>query len=181
MSKKKKIPSNPDEQIVLLQENISECEFEKITNKNLVKIIKSISSHSDFNSDADKHIEKNIDDYYNEDFRHLFIATVLGIKKRKYLVKHIVNIKYDNDELDYYVEFIRDNGLKLYELKLFLINLTENKVGMMKDIAEKMKNCNLKQDHYVRCDLDKLNDAEIKIVYYVLNHNICYEPLVYNK
>ena len=178
MSKKK---LTDEEKIEILQEKIIDTKFDKITAESdikLIKIMKKLVPYSNFYDQYEKYYDKKLNEFKMDEIKEMYKNIILGVSSKKILIKNIINFKYNNADLEYYVEFIKNNNLKMIELKLFLIEINYNKGYIIKDINEKLGYYNLDVKYYVKADLEKLEDYEAKIVYYVINHEICYEDFV---
>jgi len=173
MSKEKKIE--------IFKKTIIENTYDNITDDKghkMIKIIKNIIKYSDI--DIKKYHIDNLNYYNTEKIKELYIDIVHNVNNKKILIKNIVNVCCDNNDFDYYVNVIKNDELELHELKLLLTNFNTMD-NIKKNLSDKIKNYNLNPNHYIKIDLNGLSEDELKIVYHVIIHNICYQALVCNK
>lgn len=143
----------------------------------LIKIIKNVIKYSSI--DITKYNTGDFNYYNTEKIKELYCDIIMNATNRKNLIKNIIDPDYDRE--NYYMNVINDNKFKLCELKLLLTDFNNDKIILTETIVKKIKNYNLDTGHYIVCDLDKLTGDELKIVMYVINHNICHETLVFDK
>lgn len=143
----------------------------------LIKIIKSVINHSHI--DINKYDITDFNYYNIEKIKELYSDIIMNATSKKNLIKNIIGLDYDG--ADYYLNVIADGKFKLCELKLLLVDFNNDKKNLTETITKKIKNYNLDAKHYIVTNLDDLSGDKLKIILYVINHNICHEPLVFNK
>jgi hypothetical protein len=143
----------------------------------LLKIIKRTIKYSTI--DISKYDTTEFNYYNTEKLKELYTDVIMNATNRKNLIKNIISPDYDGT--DHYLNVIADGKFKLCELKLLLVDFNNDKKTLTETIEKKIKNYNLDTKHYIVCDLNDVVGDKLKIILYVINHNICHEPLVFNK